>query len=301
MDLLIYLPKDAGASRRVPAFLGLNFGGNHTIHRDPGIALARQWTRSSRDAARRSRRSPPSRRAARRRRDGRSSGSSRRGYALATAYYEDIDPDFDDGFKNGVHPLFYRPGQTRPAPDEWGSIAAWAWGLGRALDYLETTPEIDAKKVALMGHSRLGKTALWAGATDPRFAVVISNNSGCGGAALSRRIFGETVGRMNTVVPALALRQLPQVQRPRGAAAVRPARADRADRPAPGPGLLGRGRPVGRPQGRVPRRPGRRPGLSPAGHGWPGHHRDAQTGPRQPRQEHDRLPHPAREARRDER
>ncbi|NQV34177.1 MAG: acetylxylan esterase [Phycisphaeraceae bacterium] len=192
LDLLIYLPKQAAlrTPNAVPIFLGLNFQGNHTVHTDPGIRLCRSWLPQNRQATEASR----------------GKAASRwpiemilaQGFGLATLYYGDIDPDFHDEFKNGVHALYPKLQQQ---DDNFSAIGAWAWGLSLAMDALENDPHINAKRVAVIGHSRLGKTALWAGATDERFALVISNDSGSGGAALFRRCFGERIKDLNTRFP----------------------------------------------------------------------------------------------------
>jgi hypothetical protein len=118
------------------------------------------------------------------------------GYAYAILRYTEIQPDKPDMWKQGVIGLALAPGQEKPAPDEWGTISAWTWGVSRVMDYLETDPAVDAKRVALVGHSRLGKTVLWAGATDQRIALVYSSQGGEMGSSLARRDYGETVDDM---------------------------------------------------------------------------------------------------------
>lgn len=183
IDLLLFIPNNT--PKPSPAFLGLSYG-NQGVHADPGIKPSRETTTK------------------------RGEHASRwplemilqRGYAVATFAGADVEQDrhgsgslqHPDGWKKGVRGyVLAESGRPDLADDEWGSIGVWAWGLSRAMDYLATEGAIDSKKVAVFGHSRTGKTALWTAAQDERFAIAISNNSGQGGASLARRRFGETV------------------------------------------------------------------------------------------------------------
>jgi hypothetical protein len=123
-----------------------------------------------------------------------------KGIGVATFNKDDLAPDFTGSEGMGVKALYLKPGQSKPEEDEWGAIAAWAWGASRALDYFETDSGVDARRVAVHGVSRLGKTALWAGAADERFAMVVASCSGEGGAAIARRNYGETIAHMSAPV-----------------------------------------------------------------------------------------------------
>jgi len=186
IDLLLYRPR---SPHPVPAFLGLNFKGNHTTTFDPVVFSPASWVSEAAPHGAQQRRWPYER-------------ILEAGFAVATFYYGDAAPD---------SPLHWREGLARLAPaqhegplptgNEPGAVAWWAWGLSRALDYLSTYPAIDSRRIAVIGHSRHGKAALLAGAEDERFALVISNDSGCTGAALSRRRIGERIVAINERFP----------------------------------------------------------------------------------------------------
>ena len=185
IDLLIYLP--AAATKPVPMFFSINFGAVQNAVKDPGIRAETAW-----DPKTNTRITPV---------DSRfghidAEALVDAGFGVATYYYGDIDPDYPEGFSNGIRAHYLKPGQTERAADDWGSIAAWAWGMSRVQDYFETDKTIDAKRVAIHGVSRLGKTVMWAGAHDQRFAAVIASCSGEGGAALSHRNYGETIAHL---------------------------------------------------------------------------------------------------------
>jgi hypothetical protein len=196
--VLLYLP--AAALKPVPVFVSLGFGPNQTVSADPGITLRGTWVQNT-ETGRIELQAPQE--------SSRGSAASRwpietilgRGFGLAVVYYGDIEPDVAGAMGLGIRSKYLRAGQSAPDADQWGAVAAWAWGLSRIVDYLETDKDVDATRLAVVGHSRLGKTALWAGATDTRFGVVISNDSGEGGAAISRRVFGETVADLNRRFP----------------------------------------------------------------------------------------------------
>ncbi len=190
IELMVYLPN--GAAAPAPVFLGLSFSGNASVEDDPSIPLPTGWMRGNNEAVVNSRATEALR----------GINASRwpikmaieKGYGVATFYYGDVEPDHIDGWRDGIRGYALKlAGRKERSSQEWGALGAWAWGLSRALDYLETLPAVDAKRVVVFGHSRLGKTALWAGAQDRRFAIVISNNSGEGGASLARRNYGENI------------------------------------------------------------------------------------------------------------
>jgi len=198
IEVLIYLPV---SEKKVPVFLGYNFFGNQSLCHDPNVRLTESWIRNNNSFGITNNKITEQLRGAH---DYRYPLDKiiESGYGIVTAFYGDVVPDNEKGaFNSCVLPFFYKKGQNHPKADEWGAISAWAWGLSKIMDYIESNQKIDSKKVIVWGHSRLGKTALWAAANDKRFAMCISNDSGCMGASLSRRHFGENIAVINYSFP----------------------------------------------------------------------------------------------------
>jgi hypothetical protein len=198
-DLLLYLPRHR---KQVPMILGLNFWGNHSVCSDPSIILTSSNIEQGKNpfidlscvrehAATAACRGIDSRRWP-------IETILKRGYGVATLCRTDIDPDLPDGWDGSLRAIYP---ELQSRPDNFSAIGAWAWTLSRAMDYLETDRDVDARRVAVYGWSRLGKAALWAGANDERFAAVLSQESGAGGVKLFRRGMGEDIRRLNTIFP----------------------------------------------------------------------------------------------------
>ncbi len=187
IELLEYTP--AHATGPVPLLLCINFSANNLMVRDdPGVKVGQSWDARAKEYK------PAT--------TGFGLGSEPitdlldAGYGVAMFNYADVEPDALDSLSGGIRATYLKPGQTKPAPDEWGAISAWAWGMSRAIDYLDTDKSVDAKRIAIYGVSRLGKTVTWEGAREPRVALVIASCGGEGGAALSRRNYGETIAHL---------------------------------------------------------------------------------------------------------
>ena len=181
--MLVYIPKNVISP--VPVFLGLNFKGNHTTTTEEDVL---QTGRGLDGELTEQERGVQAERWC-------FTEAIKRGFASATVCYHDIHPDDKEtlSWRKSIYNLFFSEETDEKFHTHGGSISCWAWGLSKMLDALENEPLIDTKRAMVHGHSRLGKTALWAGATDPRFKLVISNDSGCCGAAIHRRLFGETI------------------------------------------------------------------------------------------------------------
>src|SRR5262245_39476026 len=174
-----------------PVFVGMNFSGNHALVDDPKVRIPDCWMYPSKVGVVKNRATEAGR------------GKAKdvwaldqaiaRGYAVATFYNGDVDPDEKDK-RGGLRPVL--------DPDQKaGTIAFWAWGVHRVIDHLVTRDELDPKRIIVVGHSRLGKTALLAAAFDERIALAIPHQAGCGGTAPSRGKVGESVARINASFP----------------------------------------------------------------------------------------------------
>jgi hypothetical protein len=204
VDVLVYRPRH---ERPVPVFIGLNYFGNQAVDPDPAITLSTRWMRTSEANG------IVDHRATERTRGRMASRWPldliiAQDCAVMTAYYGDLAPDDPAVWREGIAPLGDDLEKAIPTAERWGAIGMWAWGLSQMRQASGEIAGLDARRAIAIGHSRLGKAALWAGAQDEGFAMVVSNDSGCAGAALSRRIYGETIGRISAAFPHWCCRTL---------------------------------------------------------------------------------------------